>query len=37
VEDNCRAADLPAISDETLAKVRAIYEQRIKPQVHNYW
>jgi aryl-alcohol dehydrogenase-like predicted oxidoreductase len=37
VEDNCRAADLPPISDETMAKVRAIYEQRIKPQVHDYW
>jgi len=37
VEDNCRAADLPAIPDETMAKVRKIYEQRIKPQVHNYW
>ena len=37
VEDNCRAADLPPISDETMAKVREIYEQRIKPQVHHYW
>ena len=37
VEDNCRAADLPAISDKTMAQVREIYEQRIKPQVHNYW
>lgn len=37
VEDNCRAADLPAISDETMAQVRQIYEQRIKPQVHHYW
>jgi aryl-alcohol dehydrogenase-like predicted oxidoreductase len=36
-EDNCRAADLPAISDETMAQVRAIYERRIKPQVHHYW
>jgi aryl-alcohol dehydrogenase-like predicted oxidoreductase len=37
VEDNCRAADLPPISDETMTTVRAIYEQRIKPQVHHYW
>src|SRR5512144_498170 len=37
VEDNCRAADLPAIPTETMAKVRAIYEQRIKPQVHHCW
>ena len=36
-EDNCRAADLPPLSNETMAKVRAIYEQRLKPQVHHYW
>ncbi len=36
-EDNCRAADLPAISTETMVKVRDIYERRIKPQVHHYW
>ncbi len=37
VEDNCRAADLPPISNETMVKVRDIYERRIKPQVHHYW
>jgi aryl-alcohol dehydrogenase-like predicted oxidoreductase len=37
VEDNCRAADLPPLSAETMAQVRAIYEQRIQPQVHHYW
>ncbi len=37
VEDNCRAADLPPISDDTMAQVRALYERRIKPQVHHYW
>lgn len=37
VEDNCRAADLPAISAETLAKVREIYERRIREHVHHYW
>jgi aryl-alcohol dehydrogenase-like predicted oxidoreductase len=37
VEDNCRAADRPPISAETMAKVRALYEQRIKPQVQHYW
>jgi aryl-alcohol dehydrogenase-like predicted oxidoreductase len=36
-EDNCRAADLPPISTETMVKVRDIYERRIKPQVHHYW
>lgn len=37
VEDNCRAADLPPLEAETLAKVRAIYERRLKPHVHHYW
>jgi aryl-alcohol dehydrogenase-like predicted oxidoreductase len=36
-EDNVRAADLPRLSDATMAKVREIYEQRIKPLVHHYW
>ncbi len=37
VEDNGRAADLPAISAETMAKVREIYERRIREHVHHYW
>jgi aryl-alcohol dehydrogenase-like predicted oxidoreductase len=37
VEDNCRAADLPPISSETMAQMRALYEQRIRPQVHHFW
>jgi aryl-alcohol dehydrogenase-like predicted oxidoreductase len=37
VEDNCRAADQPAISAETMAKVREIYERRIREHVHHYW
>ena len=37
VEDNCRAADLPPIADSTLARVHAIYEQRIREHVHHYW
>lgn len=36
-EDNVAAADLPPISDETMQKVRDIYEQRIKDQVHHLW
>ncbi len=36
-EDNCRAADLPPISAGTMEQVRAIYERRIRPQVHDYW
>ena len=37
VEDNCRAADLPAIPDATLKQVRGIYDRRIREQVHHYW
>jgi aryl-alcohol dehydrogenase-like predicted oxidoreductase len=37
VEDNVAASDLPSISDETMAKVRQIYERLIKPQVHHLW
>jgi aryl-alcohol dehydrogenase-like predicted oxidoreductase len=36
-EDNCRAADLPPIDVATMAKVRHIYEHRIREQVHHYW
>jgi aryl-alcohol dehydrogenase-like predicted oxidoreductase len=37
VDDNCAAADLPALSADTMAKVRALYEQRIQKYVHPYW
>ena len=37
VEDNMRAAEFPALSDETMAATRAIYDQRIRPLVHHYW
>jgi aryl-alcohol dehydrogenase-like predicted oxidoreductase len=37
VEENISAADLPALSDETMTKVREIYEQLVRPQVHHYW
>ena len=34
---NVDAAALPPLSPETMAKVRAIYERRIKPAVHQRW
>jgi aryl-alcohol dehydrogenase-like predicted oxidoreductase len=34
---NIDAAALPPLSPETMAKVRAIYEQRIRPAVHQRW
>jgi len=37
VEDNARAADLAPLSEETMRKVREIYERLIRDQVHHYW
>jgi aryl-alcohol dehydrogenase-like predicted oxidoreductase len=37
VEDNCAASSLPPISDETMQKVREVYEARIRPLVHQRW
>jgi aryl-alcohol dehydrogenase-like predicted oxidoreductase len=37
VEDNCAASDLAPLSDEVMAEVRRVYEQRIRPQVHQRW
>jgi aryl-alcohol dehydrogenase-like predicted oxidoreductase len=37
VDDNCAAAALQPLSDETMAEVREIYETKIKPHVHQYW
>lgn len=36
-EDNAAAADLPAISAQTMEKVAEIYRAKIKPLVHPYW
>jgi len=37
VEENVAAADLPALSDETMTQVRALYDRLVRPQVHHYW
>ena len=37
VDENVRAADLPALSEETMTQVRAIYDRLVRPQVHHYW
>jgi len=37
VEDNARAADLPALTDAQMAAVRKIYDARIRPLVHHRW
>ena len=36
-EDNARAADLPILSEKTMAQVRDIYDRLIRDQVHHYW
>jgi len=37
VEENAAAADLPPLSPGTLAQVKALYDERIRPLVHQYW
>jgi aryl-alcohol dehydrogenase-like predicted oxidoreductase len=36
-EDNIRAAILPALSDETMEKIRSIYDRNIRAQVDHLW
>ncbi|HET7623677.1 MAG TPA: aldo/keto reductase [Verrucomicrobiae bacterium] len=37
VEENVAAADLAPLPDETMKKIRALYDTRIRPLVHHYW
>jgi len=34
---NAAASDLPPLSPETIAAVRAVYDELIRPQVHHQW
>ena len=36
-EANCAAADVPPLSEETMAAVRRIYDEHIREQVHYRW
>jgi aryl-alcohol dehydrogenase-like predicted oxidoreductase len=36
-EDNVRAADLPPLSADAMARVRDVYDRRIRPSVHHRW
>jgi aryl-alcohol dehydrogenase-like predicted oxidoreductase len=36
-EENSAAADLPPLTDETMAQVRDIYDRHIRELVHHYW
>ena len=36
-EENIQAADQPPLSEETMAKVREVYDRLVRPHVHHYW
>jgi aryl-alcohol dehydrogenase-like predicted oxidoreductase len=37
VADNCRASDLPPLTPDTMAAVRRIYDEKIRPLVQHRW
>lgn len=37
VDENVRAADLPPLSDASMARVRDVYDRSIRPSVHERW
>ncbi|KYF76094.1 aldo/keto reductase [Sorangium cellulosum] len=37
VDQNASAADLPALPPETMAKIREIYDRRLRPAIHQRW
>lgn len=37
VEENCLAADLPPLADETMVAARRIYDDHVRQQVHYRW
>jgi len=37
VTENVQAADFPPLSAETMSAIEAIYDQKVRPQVHHYW
>jgi len=37
VQDNVTAAELPALSAETMARIQALYDGEVRPLVHHYW
>jgi aryl-alcohol dehydrogenase-like predicted oxidoreductase len=37
VEDNARASELPALTDAEMEAVRNLYDERIRPLVHQRW
>jgi aryl-alcohol dehydrogenase-like predicted oxidoreductase len=37
VAENCAASDLPPLSDHAMSAIRAIYQAKIRPAVHQRW
>jgi aryl-alcohol dehydrogenase-like predicted oxidoreductase len=37
VADNCHASDLAPLSAETMAAIQGVYDEKIRPQVHQRW
>jgi aryl-alcohol dehydrogenase-like predicted oxidoreductase len=35
--DNLAAAEMPPLSEEVMSRIRAIYDQYIRPEVHHQW
>lgn len=37
VEDNVAAADMQPLSEESRERIKEVYDNRLRPQVHQYW
>src|SRR5215218_4892015 len=37
VEDNLAAAEMPPLSEDTMDRIRGIYDRHIRPEVHHRW
>ncbi|HCA81792.1 MAG TPA: aldo/keto reductase [Bacteroidetes bacterium] len=37
VEENVKGADVPPLSDETMKKIRSVYDSLVKDEVHHRW
>ena len=37
VEENASVADMPPLSEDTMAQIHTIYENHIRNLVHQYW
>ncbi len=37
VEDNLAAAEMPPLSEETMERIREIYDRHVRPEVHHLW